>query len=117
VIKVLNPVLFAFSFPILFLFKKIVLIINTLIISKSFYIKDVTGIKKLKFSFDMVGDILSLISFLIYSEILELNFCGFNYNISKNINDDFNDHPYEPHPYYKRYPDLEYDDLSRYSYI
>jgi hypothetical protein len=112
VIKVLNPVLFAFSFPILFLFKKIVLIINTLIISKSFYIKDVTGIKKLKFSFDMVGDILSLISFLIYSEVVELNFCGLNYNISANINKraliEINEPPLDPDPFDE--PDLVFHD-------
>lgn len=61
-----------------------------------------TGIKKLKFSFDMIGDILYLISFLIYAEILELNFCGFNYNTSKNIRnrvlDDINERPFYPDP-------------------
>ena len=100
-IKGLNPVFFAFTFSILFLFRKIALIINTLIISKSFYIKDVTGITKLKFSFDMIGDILYLISFLIYAEILELNFCGFNYNTAKNISKrelDDNDRPFYPDP-------------------
>ena len=70
--------LFVFSFSILFLFKKIILIINTLFISKSFFIKDVLGINKLKFFFDMIGDMLSLISFLIYSELIELNFLGLN---------------------------------------
>ena len=102
VIKGLNPVIFVFSFPILFLFRKIILIINTLIISKSFYITDVTGIKKIRFSFDMIGDILSLISFLIYSELLELNFCGFDYNILKNIThraiDDIDNPPIYPDP-------------------
>ena len=110
-IRGLNPVLFAFSFPILFLFRKISLIINTLIISKSFYIKDVTGIKKLKFSFDMIGDILYLISFLIYAEILELNFCGFSYNTSKNIRnrvlDDINERPFYPEPD----PEPDYDPM------
>jgi hypothetical protein len=97
VIKILNPVLFVFSFPILFLLKKIALIINTLIISKSFYIKDVTGITKLKFSFDMIGDILYLISFLIYSEILELNFCGLSYNYPPHELNPLNPYPY-PYP-------------------
>ena len=113
-IRGLNPVIFAFSFPILFLFRKIALIINTLIISKSFYIRDVIGIKKLKFIFDMIGDILSLISFLIYAEILELNFCGLNYDISTNIRkrvfDEFNDPPLDHDPYYEPYPYLEDDD-------
>ena len=85
VIRALNPVIYAFSFPILFLFRKITLIINTLIISKSIYIRDVTGISKLKFSFDIIGDILSFISFLVYTEIVEINIFGLNYNIAKNI--------------------------------
>ena len=113
-IRGLNPVIFAFSFPILFLFRKIALIINTLIISKSFYIRDVIGIKKLKFIFDMIGDILSLISFLIYAEILELNFCGLNYDISTNISkrvfDDIIEPPLKLEPYYEPYPYLEDDD-------
>ena len=78
-----NPVLFSYSFPILFLFKKITLIINTLFISKSFFIKDVLGGNKLKFYFDMIEDIFYFISFFIFSEIIELNFCGFNNDIFK----------------------------------
>lgn len=116
VIKGLNPVIFVFSFPILFLFRKIILIINTLIISKSFYITDVTGIKKIRFSFDMIGDILSLISFLIYSELLELNFCGFDYNILKNIThraiDDIDNPPIYPDPDPDPYP--YHDDIYPY---
>ena len=84
-IRIFGPVLYVFSFPILFLLRKLILIINTLIISKSIFIKDVMGINKLKFIFDMIGDILSLISFLIYSEIIELNFCGLYYDTAKNI--------------------------------
>ena len=87
VIKYFSPVYFAFTFPILFLIRKIILIINTLFISKSFFIKDVRGINKLKFFFDMIGDILSIISFLIYSEIIELNFLGFNYHTRRLIMD------------------------------
>ena len=74
----LNPIIFAYSFPIIFFFKKITLLINTLFISKSFFIKDVMGINKLKFFFDLIGDIFYFISFLIYSELIELNFCKFN---------------------------------------
>ena len=57
-----TPIIFVFSFPILFLLRKIILII-------------------IKFSFDMIGDILSLISFLICSELVVLNFGGFNSRI------------------------------------
>ena len=33
----------------------------------------------------MIGDMLSLISFLIYSELIELNFLGFNEYTKRNI--------------------------------
>jgi hypothetical protein len=85
VIQSFGPVLLVFSFPILFLFRKLILIINNLFISKSFFKNDVKGINKLQFFFDMIGDILSLISFFIYSEIVELNFLGFNYDTRRNI--------------------------------
>ena len=110
VIKGFGPVFFVFMFPILFLFRKLILIINTLFISKSFFINDVMRINKLKFFFDMIGDILSLISFLIYSEIIELNFLGLNYNTKKHIMDRaiLN----EPLP-----EDEENDDLNPLEYI
>ena len=94
VIMYLSPMIFVFSFPILFLFRKIVIIINTLIISKSFYIRDVTGIKKIKFSCDMIGDILSLISFLIFSKLVLINFE--EYNSSIRDRDLIYDHPINP---------------------
>ena len=105
-IKSLNPIIFVYSFPILFLFKKITLIINTLFISKSFFIKDVMGINKLKFYLDMIGDIFYFISFLIYSEIIELNFCQFNYFTRRGI---IEDRVPRPEPYYDPY-DEDIDD-------
>ena len=110
VFKGFGSVFFVFMFPILFLFRKLILIINTLFISKSFFIKDVMRINKLKFIFDMIGDIFSLISFLIYSEIIELNFLGLNYNTKKHIMDRaiLN----EPLP-----EDEENDDLNPLEYI
>ena len=74
-----NIVLYAYTFPILFLFKKIILIINTLFISKRFFIKDILGINKLKFFLDLIGDIFYFISFLIFSEIIILH-CRTFYN-------------------------------------
>ena len=38
-----------------------------------------------KFLLDIFGDVSSIIGFLIYLEMLELNFCGFNFNLKKNI--------------------------------
>ena len=110
----LNPIIFAYSFPIIFLFKKITLIINTLFISKSFFIKDVMGINKLKFFFDLIGDILYFISFLIYSEIIELNFCKFNHYTKRAI---LEDRDPEPEPYddpYDEDKDDKDDDIIEY---
>ena len=41
--------------------------------------------KTAKFLLDISGDITSILGFLVYLEILELNFCKFNYNLRKNI--------------------------------
>jgi len=74
VIRYLNPVLFVFYFPLLFLLRKIVIIINTLFISKGNFKADIVGINKVKSFLDMIGDIISLISFLLFSELILLNF-------------------------------------------
>ena len=34
---------------------------------------------------DFISDFLCIITFFIYSEIIELNFCNLNYDIRKNI--------------------------------
>ena len=57
------------------------------------------GINKLKFFFDMIGDILSLISFLIYSEIIELNFLDFNKNTRRKLRRDDDINHDNPHLY------------------
>ena len=74
VIHYLNLQFFVFSFPLLFLLRKIALIINTLCISKGIFKKDVMGINKTKFFLDIIGDILSFVSFLIFSELILFNF-------------------------------------------
>ena len=38
-----------------------------------------------KFLLDISGDIASIIGFLIYLEIIELNFCNLNYDLKENI--------------------------------
>ena len=40
---------------------------------------------KYKLIIDLFSDLMSIIGFLIYIEIIELNFCDFNYNLRKNI--------------------------------
>ena len=38
-----------------------------------------------KFTLDVSGDLLSIIGFLVYLEIIELNFCNLDYNLRKTI--------------------------------
>ena len=40
---------------------------------------------KYKMYLEIISDILNILTFLIYTEIIELNFCKFNYNLRKNI--------------------------------
>ena len=86
VIKYLDPVHVTFCQPIFFILKKIVLIINNLIRNKEVF-KNKLFYKPARFFFDITGDIISLIGYLIYLEIIELNICGLNYNLKKYISD------------------------------
>ena len=86
VIKYLTPVHLIFSIPIYYFFEKLFLVFNTLIICGTIF-KEHIELKKyeLKFLLDISGDILSFFGFLIYLEIIEMNFCSFEYNTKKNI--------------------------------
>jgi hypothetical protein len=86
VIKYLTPVHLIFSSPIYYIIQKVILVINNLIRENTFF-KDTEPYKFVeeKFSLDISGDIISLIGFLIYLEIIELNFNEYNYNLRKNI--------------------------------
>ena len=70
--------------PIFFILKKIILIINNLVRDETFF-KDIENYKPTRFFMDISGDIIGLFGFLIYFEIIELKFCGLNYNLSKYI--------------------------------
>ena len=84
-IKLLSPIHVIFSFPILFFIKKFALPIFTEIKERSFFSKNHIGNIVIKYILDLIGDFISIIGFLIYLEIIELKFCGFNYNIRKSI--------------------------------
>ena len=84
IIKYLTPVHATFYFPIYFLFQKLLLGLNTLIRKQKFF-TEINKYKICKFHFDISGDFLSIIGFLIYLEIIELNFCNLNYNIKSKI--------------------------------
>ena len=86
IIKYLTPVHLIISFPVYYIFKKIILIINTLAIRHTFFDNDKQQNYKLeKFLLDLSGDITAIFGILVYLEIIELNFCNFNYDIRKKI--------------------------------
>ena len=88
-IKYYNPVYLIFSFPIIFFFEKIILIIKTLIDSHTFFdeTKENLNSKKLTFSLDIIGDIFSFFWFLIYLEIIVFHCSGLDYNLNRSIMD------------------------------
>ena len=86
IIEFLSPVYFIFSFPIYYIFNKIYLLVLNIIKNKDNYILDI-GYAKEKLILDFISDIVSVIGYLIYLEIIELHFCKFDYNIRRNIND------------------------------
>ena len=87
IIKYFTPVHLIFSFPVYYFTQKIVLIINTLIGEKTFFSANRINFIEAKFSLDFLGDILSSVGFLVYLEIIELNFCELNYNLRRKISD------------------------------
>ena len=91
IIKYLSPAHLIFLFPSYYLIRKVILLIVSIIINmkKNKNIFDFNFNKmeylKQKFIFNISGDIFSFIVFLIYLEIIELNFCKLNYNLRRNI--------------------------------
>lgn len=86
VLKILSPIHLIFFTAIYFLIRKIILPISTLIQSEHSFFSHV-HIQNIypKYFLDFFQDIISTIGFLIYLEIIELNFYGFNYDLRKNI--------------------------------
>ena len=80
----MGPVHITFAQPIFFILKKIVLIINNLIINQNIF-KDTSNYKPQRFFLDIAGDIVCFIGLLVYLEIIELNCFNLNYNLRKNI--------------------------------
>ena len=87
IIKYFTPVHLIFSFPVYYFIQKIVLIINTLIQEKTLFSANRINFIEAKFSLDILGDIFSSFGFLIYLEIIELNFCELNYNLRRKISE------------------------------
>ena len=85
IIKCLTPIHLIFTLPIYYFFQKIILSSYTMGSKPHTFFFKKKGGKITKFSLDISGDISAFIGFLIYLEIIILNFKGFNYNIKKNI--------------------------------
>ena len=86
VIKYFTPVHAIFSNPIYYIFDKLFLFINTLINTKGkFFDTRNKDIKILKVLLDLSGDILSILGYLIYLELIVLHFNKYDYNIKHNI--------------------------------
>ena len=85
IIKKYTPIHVIFSFPIQFFIEKTFLLIFTAIFFRDDLFKKDNQLSK--FLLDESGDIASIIGFLIYLEIIELNFCGFNFNLKKYISE------------------------------
>ena len=84
VIKYTDPVNIILCFPMVFIVKKVVLVLINLIINKECF-KDTSNFKVDKYFLDIFGDIICLFGYLIYLEIIELKFCGLDHDIKKNI--------------------------------
>ena len=83
IIQQLTPVHIIFSFPIFYIFNKTYLLFLNYFKSSQWYL-DVKFAKE-KLILDYCSDVVSIIGYLIYLEIIELHFCRFDYNIRRNI--------------------------------
>ena len=82
-INYLSPVHTIISYSLVKLFPKIILPINNLILEGTFFKKDSIKNIGIKYSFGIILNILAIIGFAIYLELIELNFCGLNFYLKK----------------------------------
>ena len=85
VIQNLTPVYLIFSNPIYFFIQKSILLIYTYINEDGFFADDTIKFLIYKFCLDLLGDLMSIIGFLVYLEIIELKFGNYDYNLKVNI--------------------------------
>ena len=86
-IQFLTPIHYIFSNPIYFIIEKIVLPIYTFINEDSFFIENSINYITAKYMLDASGDLFSLIGFLVFLELIELNFCNYNKDLRRKIMD------------------------------
>ena len=78
VIQYLTPIHQGFSLPIFYFLEKVSLAYNIKYTDKLYYINRT-------FALDLTSDVAAIIGFLIYLEIIELNFCDLNNDLRKYI--------------------------------
>ena len=81
IIKKLTPIHLVFSLPLFYIMRKIILSISFLF--NEIKVKSTTYIPK--YILDTAGDFLCIFAYLIYLEIIKLNFCNLNFNLRDNI--------------------------------
>ena len=84
IIKYYTPIHAIFFLPIQYFIEKFFLLIFTTIFFTDLLLSNGENLSG-RFLADIFGDIGSIIGFLIYLEVIELNFCGLNFNLKKNI--------------------------------
>jgi hypothetical protein len=78
IVQYLTPIHVSFSSPLYYFLEKLVLAYNLNKERKMKYTRQI-------YICDILSDVAAIIEFLIYLEIIELNFYGFNENLRKNI--------------------------------
>ena len=89
ILKNLYPEYYYFTDPIIETLTEIIFLFHNRIFKGYFFAKegDDYSISLIIFILNIIANCLIIVGFLIYIEIIELNFCGFNYNLRKNIRD------------------------------
>ena len=89
VLKKFTPEYYYFIGSLLQIFYILITIFQNKIINGYYFVEDGKDYKMplTKFILELIGNSLAFIGFLVYLGIIELNFCGFNYNLRKNIID------------------------------
>jgi len=87
ILKNLTPEFYVFTDSITRIFNGVIIIIRNKLISGYYFGEEGKDNKiiLIHFILDVIGSFLGFIGFLIYSEIIELNFCGLNYNLRRKI--------------------------------
>ena len=87
VLKNLYPEYFYFSIYIAYIFQLIISPFNSKIFNDYYFSKGEKEYTILleKFILYLIGYFFAFIGFLVYLEMIELNFCGFNYYLRRNI--------------------------------